>query len=243
MIDFKIEEIAPLCAEFGVELDEAKAQKLNLYGNLLIEWNEKINLTAITEPKAVLYKHFYDCILFLKHCEIPKGASLIDVGTGAGFPGMVLKIVRPDLEITLLDSLNKRLVFLNAVIEELGLSDIKTVHLRAEEAGKSKLHREKYDFATARAVANLTMLSELCVPLVKKEGIFLAMKGASGNEEMKSAQFALDVLGCKLKCVDEYELDGAKRINLVFDKVKKTPMKYPRMFAKIKKEPLVGNKK
>ena len=143
MIDFNIEKIAPLCLEFGVEITEDIKNKLNTYGNLLLEWNEKINLTAIKEPEAVLYKHFYDCILFLKHNNLPENSTLIDVGTGAGFPGMVLKIVRPDLEITLLDSLNKRLVFLNEVITALNLKGIKTVHIRAEEAGKSKQHREK----------------------------------------------------------------------------------------------------
>ena len=179
MIDFKIEEIVPSCAGFGVKLDDHKTKQLNLYGNLLLEWNEKINLTAITEPQAVLYKHFYDCILFLKHNKIPQNATLVDVGTGAGFPGMVLKIVRPDLKVTLLDSLNKRLVFLNDVIAQLGLTGIETVHLRAEEAGRSKLHREKYDIATARAVASLPVLLEYCVPLVKVGGQFVAMKGPS----------------------------------------------------------------
>ena len=155
MTDFKIEKIVPLCADFGVTLDSEKINLLNLYGNLLLLWNEKINLTAITEPEEVLYKHFYDCILFLKHINVPQSAALIDVGTGAGFPGTVLKIVRPDINVTLLDSLNKRLVFLNGVITELGLKGISTVHMRAEDAGKSKLYREKYDIACARAVANL----------------------------------------------------------------------------------------
>ena len=116
MIDFNISEIAPLCQEFGIELNEDIIKKLNFYGNLLLEWNEKINLTAIKEPNEVLYKHFYDCILFFKNVKVEKGASIIDVGTGAGFPGMVLKIVRPDLKVTLLDSLNKRIIFLNDVI-------------------------------------------------------------------------------------------------------------------------------
>ena len=119
MINFNIEKIIPLCSSFGVELTPEAIDKLNLYGNLLIEWNEKINLTAITEPEDVLYKHFYDCILFLKNSQIPQNAKIIDVGTGAGFPGLVLKIVRPDLEVTLLDSLNKRITFLNDVIEKL----------------------------------------------------------------------------------------------------------------------------
>ena len=144
MVDFHFEKIAAACAEFGAELDKEKTERLTIYGNLLLSWNEKINLTAITEPEEVLYKHFYDCILFLKHIKPERGESLIDVGTGAGFPGTVLKIMRPDIKVTLLDSLNKRLVFLNDVIEKTGLEDICTVHMRAEDAGKSPAHREKY---------------------------------------------------------------------------------------------------
>ena len=176
MIDFNISEIVPLCAEFGVELTADKQDKLNLYGNLLLEWNEKMNLTAIKEPKEVLYKHFYDCILFFKNVEIPQNATLIDIGTGAGFPGLVLKIVRPDIEVTLLDSLNKRLVFLNEVIAALGLKGIKTVHSRAEDGGKNKLYREKFQIATARAVASMPVLLEYCLPFVEKGGQFVYLK-------------------------------------------------------------------
>ena len=177
--------------------------------------------------------------MFLKHCEIPKGASLIDVGTGAGFPGMVLKIVRPDLEITLLDSLNKRLVFLNAVIEELGLSDIKTVHLRAEEAGKSKLHREKYDFATARAVANLHALLEYCTPLIKKGGTFVAMKGPSALEEAESCSNAEKILGVNKPTIICETLTGEEqRAFVIYKKISQTPPKYPRKPNDISKQPL-----
>lgn len=239
MIDFKIEEIAPLCEAFGVGLDDAKIKQLNLYGNLLLEWNEKINLTAITEPQAVLYKHFYDCILFLKHNNIPQSATLIDVGTGAGFPGMVLKIVRPDLKVTLLDSLNKRLIFLNDVIEQLGLIGIETVHLRAEEAGKSKLHREKYDVATARAVATLPVLLEYCVPLVKAGGQFVAMKGPSAEEELALCENAQKILGVKAGEVVFETLTGdEKRAFVSLKKISQTPPKYPRKPNDISKQPL-----
>ncbi|MFQ8951628.1 MAG: 16S rRNA (guanine(527)-N(7))-methyltransferase RsmG, partial [Oscillospiraceae bacterium] len=183
MTDFHIEKITDRCAEFGVKIDREITERLNLYGNLLLEWNEKINLTAITAPEDVLYKHFYDCILFFKAVTPDKNAEIIDVGTGAGFPGMVLKIIRPDLKITLLDSLNKRLLFLNEVISQLGLQDISTVHMRAEDAGRAPAHREKYDIACARAVASLPILMEYCLPLVKKGGSFIAMKGASAAEE------------------------------------------------------------
>ena len=239
MIDFNIGKIAPLTAEFGVELTEEKQHKLNIYGNLLIEWNEKINLTAITEPEDVLFKHFYDCILFLKHCTLKEGAKLIDVGTGAGFPGMVLKIMRPDIKVTLLDSLNKRLIFLNEVINELGLDGIETVHMRAEEAGKSKAHREKYDVATARAVANLPVLAEYCTPLVKQGGIFMAMKGPSAQEEAEKCQNAQKVLGLsEPQIICETLTGNEQRAFVSFKKISQTPPKYPRKPNDISKQPL-----
>ena len=239
MIDFKIEEIAPLCKEFGVEINSEIIKKLNTYGNLLVEWNEKINLTAITEPQDVLYKHFYDCILFLKHNNLPQNSSLIDVGTGAGFPGMVLKIVRPDLDITLLDSLNKRLVFLNEVINALSLKGIKTIHMRAEEAGKSKLHREKYDVATARAVASLPVLLEYCTPLVKKGGLFVGMKGPSVTEEVALCGNALKLLGLgKPDIICETLRNDEQRAFVTIKKISQTPPKYPRKPADISKQPL-----
>ena len=239
MIDFNISKIAPLCKEFGIELTAEKIEKLTIYGNLLLEWNEKINLTAITEPEQVLYKHFYDCILFLKHIKPQEGASLIDVGTGAGFPGMVLKIVRPDLKVTLLDSLNKRLIFLNEVITALGLEGISTIHMRAEEAGKSKQHREKYDYATARAVAALPTLLEYCTPLIKKGGNFVAMKGPSAKEEAKNSTNALSVLGLTPpEIICETLREEEQRIFLISKKISQTPPKYPRKPADISKQPL-----
>lgn len=239
MIDFKIEKIVPLCAEFGVEITDEIKEKLNLYGNLLLEWNEKINLTAITEPEEVLFKHFYDCILFLKHVNVPQDATLIDVGTGAGFPGMVLKIVRPDIEVTLLDSLNKRLVFLNDVIEKLGLVGIKTVHSRAEDAGKSKLYREKYDVVTARAVAALPVLLEYCVPLANLGGQFVSMKGPSALEEAENSKNAVNILGVTQPKIICETLNGdAERTFVIFKKISRTSPKYPRKPADISKQPL-----
>lgn len=239
MVNFNIESIVPLCAEFGVCLTDTMVEQLNTYGNLLLEWNEKINLTAITEPKEVLYKHFYDCILFLKHTDLPKNASLVDVGTGAGFPGMVLKIVRPDLKVTLLDSLNKRLVFLNDVIEKLGLSDIKTLHLRAEEAGKSKQYRESFDFVTARAVAALPVLLELCIPLLKVGGKFVAMKGPGVTEELALCGNCLKILNCQEPTLVTETLTGnEKRVFLFTKKISQTLSKYPRKPSDISKQPL-----
>lgn len=239
MIDFNIEKIAPLCSEFGVEITDAIKQKLNRYGSLLLEWNEKMNLTAIKEPEEVLFKHFYDCILFFKNVEVPKNASVIDVGTGAGFPGLVLKIVRPDLKVTLLDSLNKRLVFLNTVINELGLTDIQTVHLRAEDGGKSPIHREKYDIVCARAVANLPVLLEYCTPFVKVGGSFVAMKGPSLNEEIEKCKNAIKELKVEKKNVICETLTGnEQRTFVIFKKISQTPPKYPRSSANISKLPL-----
>lgn len=239
MIDFNISEIAPLCQEFGIELNEDIIKKLNFYGNLLLEWNEKINLTAIKEPNEVLYKHFYDCILFFKNVKVEKGASIIDVGTGAGFPGMVLKIVRPDLKVTLLDSLNKRIIFLNDVIQKLELENIVAVHSRAEEGGKNKLYREQYDIACARAVAAMPTLLEYCTPYVKIGGQFVAMKGPSATEEVALCDNAIKVLGMsKPTIICENLRKNESRAFVSFKKISQTPSKYPRNPSNISKQPL-----
>ncbi len=239
MINFEFDKIAPKCLEFGIELTDDIKEKLNTYGNLLLEWNEKINLTAITEPEAVLYKHFLDCILFFKNVNVKNGASLADVGTGAGFPGMVLKIVRDDLDVTLIDSLNKRLIFLNEVIEKLSLSGIKTVHSRAEDAGNNKLFREKFDIVTARAVANLPVLLEYCTPLVKVGGIFVGMKGPSAEEEIKASANAQKLLSLgEPDIIFEQLPENDKRAFITYKKISQTPPKYPRKPSVISKQPL-----
>lgn len=239
MIDFNIKEIAPLCEKFGIELNNDIIKKLNMYGNLLLEWNEKINLTAIKEPTEVLYKHFYDCILFFKNVNVEKCASIIDVGTGAGFPGMVLKIVRPDLKVTLLDSLNKRITFLNDVINKLELKDITAVHSRAEEGGKNKLYREQYDIACARAVAAMPTLLEYCTPYVKIGGQFIAMKGPSVAEEVALCENAIKVLGMsKPTIICENLRENESRAFVLFKKISQTPSKYPRNPSNISKQPL-----
>ena len=236
MIDFNIQKIVPLCEEFGLTVDGTVSDRLNLYGNLLIEWNEKMNLTAITEPEEVLYKHFLDCLLFFKHVSVEPKSKIIDVGTGAGFPGLVLKIARPDIELTLMDGLNKRLTFLNAVLSELGLQ---AVHSRAEDGGKNPLYREQYDIACARAVANLPILCEYCIPFVKVGGHFVAMKGASANEELLSAQNAYNVLGCeKPVIICENLRENESRAFIIAKKISQTPPKYPRMNGKIAKSAL-----
>ena len=238
MIDFPIKKIRDICAEFGAEITPEKAEKLNLYGNLLLEWNEKINLTAITDPEEVVIKHFLDCILFLKHIEIPHNAKVIDVGTGAGFPGVVLKIMREDIHLTLLDGLNKRIVFLNDVLEKLNLS-AKTIHARAEEAGKKAEFREQYDIATARAVARLNVLAEYCLPFVKVGGSFVAMKGPSAESEVADAAKALILLGGEnARLVSEKLPTNDERSFIITKKISQTAPKYPRISAKISKQPL-----
>ncbi len=238
MIDFKIEKIVPLCEEFGLSLDSEACERLNKYGNLLLEWNEKMNLTAITEPEEVLYKHFYDCLLIFKYWKPEKNATVIDVGTGAGFPGLVIKIARPDLRVTLLDSLNKRLNFLNEVLAQLELSS-DTVHLRAEEGGRNPQFREKFDFACARAVAGLPALSEYCLPYVKKGGSFIALKGPSGKEEAAQAANAIKLLGGKIgEIICEKLPDDNQRTLVFIKKISQTPPKYPRISTKISKQPL-----
>ncbi len=239
MINFNIQKIVPLCSNFGVEITPEITEKLNLYGNLLIEWNKKINLTAITEPQEVLYKHFYDCILFFKNNKVPKNAKIIDVGTGAGFPGVVLKIVRPDLEVTLLDSLNKRIIFLNDVIEKLGLKGITAVHSRAEDGGKNPNFREKYDIACARAVAAMPVLLEYCAPFVKIGGQFIAMKGPSAQNEVAICKNAVKQLGVsEPTIICETLINDEQRALVYFKKISQTPPKYPRNSGKIAKQPL-----
>lgn len=238
MINFNIEKIVPVCEEFDLMLDETTINRLNIYGNMLIEWNEKMNLTAITEPEEVLYKHFLDCLLFFKNVEVKSGAKVIDVGTGAGFPGLVLKIARPDIELTLMDGLNKRLTFLNAVLAELNLT-AQTVHMRAEDGGKNKEYREKYDIACARAVANLPVLCEYCIPFVKVGGRFVAMKGSSAKEELDAATNAYKILGCgKPTIICETLRENEARAFIVAKKISQTPPKYPRMGGKIAKSAL-----
>ncbi len=238
MIDFNIEKIVPACQEFGLNLDEVAIKRLNTYGNMLVEWNKKMNLTAITETQEVLYKHFFDCLLFFKNVNVPENAKVIDVGTGAGFPGMVLKIARPDIELTLMDGLNKRLTFLNAVLNELNLQ-AKTVHMRAEDGGKNPFYREQYDISCARAVANLPVLCEYCVPFVKVGGQFVAMKGASAKEELDAAANAYKILGCeKPIIICENLRENEARAFIIAKKKSQTPPKYPRLGGKIAKSAL-----
>ena len=208
------------------------------YMNLLLEWNEKINLTAITQPEEVKLKHFVDSLTVLKY--INDDDKVIDIGTGAGFPGIPLKIMKENTKITLLDSLNKRINFLNIVIETLNLRNIQAIHGRAEEIARNKLYREKYDVAVSRAVANLSTLTEYMLPFVKVGGKCICMKGANVNEELERAQNAIKELGGEIERVDNFYLfdnDNERNI-IVIKKVKETNPKYPRKAGTPSKEPL-----
>lgn len=217
----------------------SSAENLERYGQMLIEQNRVMNLTAITDPRDVATLHMLDCAPLLD-CARLQGASLIDVGTGAGFPGMVLKILVPSLEVTLFDSLQKRLSWLDTVATQLNLEGITTIHGRAEEAGADPAFRERFDFATARAVADLRLLAELCLPFVKVGGRFLAMKSADCAEELDGASPAIKTLGGQVAGCYDYRIphtDVTHRV-VVVEKVAPTPAKYPRRWAKIQKGPL-----
>lgn len=234
-------EIIDSAKEIDIKVKPVQAEKLAKYLEMVLEWNEKINLTAITDPHEAVIKHIADSLSFFRALDMKQGAKLIDVGTGAGFPGVVLKIMRPDIELTLLDGLNKRLVFLQEVAKEL---DFKAnfVHKRAEEAGKIKGMRESYDVATARAVAGLNTLCEYCVPLIKMKGYFVAMKGPGFDEELKLSGKAMDVLGCELVKVEKFNLpdnERSERNIAVMRKLHFTPKDYPRHGNKISKSPII----
>ena len=222
----------------GVRFSVEQMEQFYKYMNLLIEWNEKMNLTAIIEPSEIILKHFIDSITILK--DIKDGSTVVDVGTGAGFPGIPLSIMNPTLKITLVDSLNKRLIFLQEVIKELNLKKVELIHARAEEFGRNKKYREKFDIATSRAVANLATLSEYLLPLVKINGQAISMKAGNASQEIEEAQKAIKTLGGHINRIDEFYLpqtDIARTI-IIIDKIKETPNQYPRKAGTPSKEPI-----
>lgn len=226
--------------ELGLSLSEKQVEQFLRYYELLVEWNEKINLTAITEYNDVMKKHFVDSVSLCKAMDLNNAMTVIDVGTGAGFPGLALKIAFPNLKITLLDSLNKRILFLNQVIDELGLTGIEAMHGRAEDyAGKTEF-RESYDLCVSRAVANLTTLSEYCLPFVKLGGSFISYKSEKIEEEMTQARNAILLLGGEVQRQEEFILPSSDiyRNLVVIGKKKNTPKKYPRKAGLPSKEPL-----
>ncbi len=232
------EEMLEKSSVLGVRFSVEQIDKFYKYMNLLIEWNEKMNLTAIIEPSEIILKHFIDSITILK--EIKDQEMVVDVGTGAGFPGIPLSIMNPTLKITLVDSLNKRLIFLQEVINELNLKNVELVHARAEEFGQNNKFREKFDIATSRAVANLSTLSEYLLPLVKSNGKVISMKASNAKEEIKDAQKAIEILGGKIKSIDEFNLPQSDigRTIIVINKNKMTPKKYPRKAGTPAKDPI-----
>lgn len=235
--DFK-EKMCSYGKIIKIEFDEKQIKQFYEYMLLLIEWNEKINLTAITDPEEIILKHFIDSLTINKY--INENKTIADIGTGAGFPGIPLKIYRSDLKITLVDSLNKRINFLNEVITKLNLKDINTVHSRVEDFGKNKEYREKYDYVTARAVANLATLSEYLIPICKINGKCICMKGSEIKEELDSSKTAINILGGKINNVEEFNLPKSdiSRNIIIINKIKNTPNKYPRKAGIPAKEPL-----
>ena len=228
------------CEKIGISLSEKQISQFMTYYDLLIEWNSFMNLTAITEFNEVIDKHFIDSLAICEYVDFKNGDSLIDIGTGAGFPGIPLKIVFPELRITLLDSLNKRIKFLDTVIESLGLENVETIHGRAEDFAKQQSYREKYDFVISRAVANLATLSELCIPFAKEDKYFVSYKAEKCNEELEEAKKAISILGGKVEKQIEYKLPDTdmNRNLLLIKKVKSTPKKYPRKAGTPAKEPI-----
>ena len=224
--------------KINIEITEKQVDDFYNYMNLLLEWNEKINLTAITEENDIILKHFVDCGTILKY--IKDNSSIIDIGTGAGFPGIPLKILNNSLKITLMDSLNKRIIFLNNVIDELKLSNIEAIHARAEELARNKNYREKYNISTSRAVANLSTLSEYMLPFVKKDGIAISMKGSNIDEELNNSKKVIKILGGKIEKIDNFNLaetDNLRNI-IIIRKIEKTPKEFPRKAGKPSKEPI-----
>lgn len=226
--------------DINVVLTDQQINQFLRYYELLVEWNEFMNLTAITDYDEVMKKHFLDSLTLIKAYDISKVSSVIDVGTGAGFPGLALKIAYPNLQVTLLDSLNKRIKFLDEVISQLGLTGVETVHGRAEDFAKPGKLREKYDLCVSRAVANLTSLSEYCLPFVKVGGEFISYKSEKMSEELEGAKKAISVLGGKYNRSEEFYLPESDifRNLVVIKKVKETPKKYPRKAGLPTKEPI-----
>lgn len=227
-------------SEANLDLSEEQYKKFIKYMRLLQEWNEKINLTAITEDEEIIKKHFIDCIKAFKSEPIRNAKTIIDVGTGAGFPGLPIAIMNSNIKVTLLDSLNKRINFLNTVVNELGLENVTTIHSRAEDGARKTELRENFDVATSRAVANMAVLSEFCIPYVKKGGYFIALKGPLIDDELKDGDKAIRTLGGELKDIIEVKIEGTDlRHNIVeIKKIKQCSKIYPRKAGTVNKKPI-----
>lgn len=228
-----------LSKEINVLLNEEQLDKFYKYMNLLLEWNEKMNLTAITDEDGIILKHFVDSLTVLEYLKDAK--SIIDVGTGAGFPGIPISIMNSDKNIVLMDSLNKRINFLNDVVEKLNLDNVRTVHSRAEDLGQNNMYRQMYDVVISRAVANLTTLVEYMLPLTKIGGMCICMKGQEIVDEIKNSEYAIELLGGEIETIDEFCLPNSemKRNIIIIRKIKNTDRKYPRKAGMPSKEPIL----
>ena len=229
------------CAAHGLVLNDQQIAQFERYFQLLVEWNEKMNLTAITQREEVYLKHFYDCLMALWNMPLDNYAlQLCDVGAGAGFPSIPLKIAHPELQVTIVDSLQKRLTFIEHLAEELGLEGVSCVHGRAEDVGQNPAYRGQFDLVTARAVASLNVLAEYCLPLVKIGGQFLALKAQKSDQELEEARAAIRILGAKLIKVTEDQLpvESVDRRYILIQKTKETPNKFPRKAGKPAKNPI-----
>ena len=224
---------------YKIQLTDIQLEQLEKYYKLLVEWNEKINLTAITDEQGVAVKHFADSLALFNYVDIPENSTIIDVGTGAGFPGIVLKIARPDIRLTLLDSLQKRLNFLDTVLTELSL-DATLIHSRAEDGGQDIDLRESFDFVVSRAVARMNVLAEYCLPYTRMSGSFIALKGPDAENEITDGRKAIQSLGGIIKNIHSFSLafEGGERTIVEIEKIAPTPDKYPRSYGKIKAKPL-----
>jgi 16S rRNA (guanine527-N7)-methyltransferase len=231
-------------AEKSINLSAQQLAQFDCYFSCLIDWNNRMNLTAIVEKGQVYEKHFYDSATLSFILSMNNISSIIDIGSGAGFPSIPLKILFPHLQITIVDSLHKRITFLEYLTERLKLQDVRCIHGRAEDVAKLQQHREQHDLVTARAVARMHILSELCLPFARVGGIFVAMKGSDPHEELQEATYAIQQLGGRLNGIDEFTLpiDGSKRHLIQIDKVKATPAIYPRKPGEPAKQPLLPSK-
>ncbi|MFZ3172594.1 MAG: 16S rRNA (guanine(527)-N(7))-methyltransferase RsmG [Carboxydocellales bacterium] len=229
------------CQEVDITISAQQLECFAAYGRLLVEWNKQVNLTAITDPESIALKHFVDSLLCSKYVDFKGEQKVLDVGTGAGFPGLPLKIYQDKLQVTLLDSLQKRIKFLQQICLELKLNDVSIIHGRAEELGNQKGQRENYDRVMSRAVARFAVLAEYCLPYVKVGGLFIALKGSNARGEVEEGQYALEELGGKLKVVVDYSLplSGDGRSLIVVEKFKQTPVKFPRKAGMPERKPLL----
>ncbi len=237
-MEYNLDQFKKGLSDLNIDLTEKQIEQFLKYYEILVETNKVMNLTAITEFDEVIEKHFLDSLSLVRVFDLNRNVKILDLGTGAGFPGIPLKITFPEIDIVLADSLNKRVKFLNEVVETLQLKQVETVHGRAEELAKNKKYREQFNLCTSRAVANLSSLSEYCIPFVKEGGRFISYKSGEIEEEVDQAKRAIHVLGGKLDQVYKFDLHEQKRSFVIIEKVKKTPAVYPRKAGTPTKEPL-----